>query len=63
MVCGRSEGGEWYVGGVRVVSGTWEGQLVSGLRVITGMWGSKPRPWRTTRMTSSLTLRPMQMEL
>ena len=25
MVCGRGEDGEWYMGGVRVVSGMWEG--------------------------------------
>ena len=33
-VCGRGEGGEWYVRyveGVRVVSGMSEGQLVSGM--------------------------------
>ena len=31
MVHERGEGGEWYVGGVRVVSGMSEGQLVSGM--------------------------------
>ena len=31
MVRGRSESGEWYVGGMRVVSGMLEGQLVSGM--------------------------------
>ena len=31
MVCGRGESGEWYMGGVRVVSGMSEGQLVSGM--------------------------------
>ena len=34
MVCERGEGGEWYVryvGGVRVVSGLSEGQLVGGM--------------------------------
>ena len=31
MVRGRSESGEWYVGGVRVLSGMSEGQLVSGM--------------------------------
>ena len=25
VVCGRDEGGEWYVGGVRVISGMWKG--------------------------------------
>ena len=31
MLSGRGEGGESHVGGVRVVSGTSEGQLVNGM--------------------------------
>ena len=26
VVRGRGEGGKWYMGGLRVVSGTWEGE-------------------------------------
>ena len=32
MVHGRGEGGEWYVGGMRMVSGTGR------VRVVSGMW-------------------------
>ena len=41
-VCGRNEGGEWYVGGMRVVSGMWEGEWyvrsISTVISIIGMW-------------------------
>ena len=38
MVCGRDEGGEWYVGGRGWVSGMWEGEVVSGCGRMTSMW-------------------------
>ena len=41
MVRGRSEGGEWYVGGMRVMSGTWRDEggewYVGRVRVVSGM--------------------------
>ena len=62
--CGGGEGDECCVGVRWYICGKDEG--------VNGAWGRggeiqtfKPCPWRTTRMTtaSSLTLRPMQMEL
>ena len=39
MVHGRGEGGEWYVGGVRVVSGTWRDEGGEWyVRSSTGEW-------------------------
>ena len=43
MVRGRDEGDEWYVRGVRVVNGTWEGEgdewYKRGVRVMmSGTW-------------------------
>ena len=41
MVCGRGAGGEWYIGGVRVVSDIY----VKGVRVVSGMWEGEGGKW------------------